>query len=47
MVGYMSLEEQVDNDFSLVCRKALLRRIGVPLRRDAVSDGLLGFEGVR
>ena len=42
MVGYMSLEEQVDKDFSLARRKALLKRIGARLRRrDAASDGLL------
>ena len=28
MVGYMSLGERVDKDFSLACRKALLGRIG-------------------
>ena len=41
MVSYMSLEEQVDKDFSLARRKALLRRIGTRLRGDAASDGLL------
>jgi hypothetical protein len=44
MVGYMSLEEQVDKDFSRARRKALLKRIGARLRgrrRDAASDGLL------
>jgi hypothetical protein len=42
MVGYMSLEEQVDKDFSLARRKALLKRIGARLRRrDAAPDGLL------
>ena len=41
MVGYM-LEERVDKDFSLACRKALLKRIGTRLRRrDGASDGLL------
>jgi hypothetical protein len=49
MVGYMSLEEQVDKDFSLARRKALLKRIGARLRRrDAASDGLLlCFDDVR
>ncbi len=47
MVGYM-LEEQVDKDFSLARSKALLRRIGARLRRDAASDGLLlCFDDVR
>ena len=42
MVGYMSLEEQVDKDFSLARRKALLGRLGARLRgRDAASGGLL------
>ena len=45
MVGYVSLEEQVDKDFSLARRKALLRRIGARLRRrDTASDGLLCFD---
>ncbi len=42
MVGYMSLEEQVDKDFAVARRKALVGRIGTRLRReDATSDGLL------
>jgi hypothetical protein len=42
MVGYMSLEEQVEKDFSLARRKALLKRLGARLRRrDNASDGLL------
>jgi hypothetical protein len=47
MVGYMSLEEQVDKDFSLARRKALLGRIGARLRTSAASDGLLCFDDVR
>jgi hypothetical protein len=47
MVGYMSLEEQVDADFSRARRKALLRRIGARLQRDTASDGLLCFDDVR
>lgn len=44
----MSLEEQVDKDFTLARRKALLRRIGARLRRNAASDGLLlCFDQVR
>src|ERR687894_729716 len=41
MVGYMSLEEQVDAGFSRARRKALLRRIGTRLQRDTAPDGLL------
>ena len=47
MVGYMSLEEQVDKDFSLARRRALLGRIGARLRRDAASNRLLCFDEVR
>jgi hypothetical protein len=47
MVGYMSLEEQVDKDFSLARRKVLLGRIRSRLRRDAASDGLLCFDDLR
>jgi hypothetical protein len=47
MVGYMSLEEQVEKDFSRARRKALLRRIGARLRRDTASDWLLCFDNVR
>ena len=48
MVGYMSLEEQVDKDFSLARRKALLKRIGARLRRrEGASDGLLCFDDLR
>ena len=47
MVGYMSLDEQVDKDFSLARRKALLRRISTRLRRDGASDGLLCFDDMR
>jgi hypothetical protein len=48
MVGYMSLEEQVDKDFSLARRKALLGRVGARLRRrENASDGLLCFDDLR
>ncbi len=43
----MSLEEQVDKDFSLARRKALLVRIGVRLRRDGASNRLLCFDDLR
>src|SRR5215208_3799144 len=41
MVGYMSLEEQVEVDFSRARRRALLRQVRIRLRRDNASDGLL------
>src|SRR5215217_904633 len=48
MVGYMSLEEQVDKDFSLARRKALLKRAGARLRRvDTATNRLLCFDDVR
>jgi hypothetical protein len=40
MFGYM-LEEQVDKDFALAHRKALLGRIGARLRRDAPGSAAL------
>lgn len=47
MVGYMSLEEQVDADFSRARRRALVRRVGTSLRRGGASDGLLCFDDLR
>jgi hypothetical protein len=47
MVGYMSLEEQVGKDFSLARRRALLRRIGSHLKRDAASNRLPCFDDLR
>jgi hypothetical protein len=47
MVGYMSLEEQVDRDFSRARRRALLRRIGARLQRDSASGALLCFDDLR
>jgi len=47
MIGYMNLEEQADKDFGLARRKAVLRRIGARLRRDALSNRLLCFDEVR
>ena len=47
MVGYMSLEVQVDVDFSRARRRALLRRIGARLRRHRGWDGLLCSDDVR
>jgi hypothetical protein len=37
MVGYMSLEEQVDADFSRARRRAFLRRVSARLRKDPTS----------
>jgi hypothetical protein len=47
MVGHTSSEEQVDADFSRARRRALLRRIGTRLRRDAASNRLLCFGDLR
>ena len=48
MVGYMSLEEQVDADFSRARRRALLRKVRIRLRSDRASDGrLLCFDDLR
>src|SRR5215203_4768803 len=44
MVGYMSLEEQVDADFSRARRRALLRQMRTRLRRDNAAEGLLCFD---
>jgi hypothetical protein len=46
MIGHLSLEEQIEADFSRARRKALLRRVRIRLRRDAASDGLLCFDEV-
>jgi hypothetical protein len=47
MVGYMSLEERVDKDFSFAPRKALLGRIDAHLRSYATSNRLLCFDDIR
>ena len=48
MVGYMSLEEQVDADFSRARRRALLRQVRTRLRRDNASEWqLLCFDDLR
>jgi len=47
MVGYMSVEEQVDKDFSSARRKALIRRIGARLRREVASGRVLCFDDLR
>ncbi len=47
MVGYMSLEEQVDADFTRARRRAFLRRLMARLRHSPASDGLPCFEDLR
>jgi hypothetical protein len=46
MVGYMSVEEQVDADFSRARRRAFLRRISARLRKGRTSNHLACFEEV-
>ena len=43
----MSLEEQVEADFSRARRRALLRQVRIRLRRDSASDGLLCFDDLK
>jgi hypothetical protein len=47
MIGHLSLEEQIEADFSRARRKALLRRVRTRLRRNAAPDRLLCFDDVR
>jgi len=47
MVGYMSLEEQVDVDFTRARRRAFLRQLMARLRNDPASNGLPCFEDLR
>jgi hypothetical protein len=47
VIGQLSLEAQVDADFSRARRKALLRRVGTRLRRDAASNRLLCVDDLR
>jgi hypothetical protein len=47
MVGYMSLEEQVDADFTRARRRAFLRRLMARLRNGPATDGLPCFEDFR
>ena len=44
MIGYMSIEEQVDVDFIRARRRAFLRRVRARLRRDAPSATMASFE---
>jgi hypothetical protein len=47
MVGYMSLEEQVDVDFTRARRRAFLRRLMARLRNGPATDELPCFEDFR
>jgi hypothetical protein len=47
MIPYMTLEAQVDSDFSRARRRSFLKRIIARLRNDLVSNQLLSFDEVR
>ena len=47
MVGYMSLEEQVDVEFTRARRRAFFRRLMARLRNGPASNELLCFEDLR
>jgi hypothetical protein len=47
MVGYMSLEEQVDVDFTRARRRAFFRRLMARMRNGPASNELLCFEDLR
>ena len=44
MIGYMSIEEQVDVDFIRARRRAFLRRVRARLRKDHPSVTMVSFE---
>jgi hypothetical protein len=44
MIGYMSIEEQVDVDFIRARRRAFLRRIRARLRKNLPSQAMTSFE---
>src|SRR3712207_1560475 len=44
MIGYISVQEQVEKDFHRARRKASLRRWKNRLRRDCANERLLSFE---
>ncbi|HSL00592.1 MAG TPA: hypothetical protein VK869_09670 [Rubrobacteraceae bacterium] len=44
MIGYVSVDEQVDADFHRARRRAVLRHWRNRLRRDPASDSLLSFD---
>jgi hypothetical protein len=47
MIGYMSLEEQVDNDFLRAHHRALFRRLAARIHRKKRESALLAFEETR
>ena len=47
MISYITLEEQVDADFTRARRKAFLRRLKARLTNDLPSSSMLSFEEVR
>jgi hypothetical protein len=47
MIRYMSIEEQVDKDFSVARRRAFFRRVMSRLRKDTISNRLLCFDKIR
>jgi hypothetical protein len=47
MIGYVSVQEQVQHDFHRARRKASLRRLRNRLRRDSAHEHLLSFEEVK
>jgi hypothetical protein len=47
MIGYMSLEEQVDKDFERARRRSLVTRLAARLRGDPGKGKLPAFEAVR
>ena len=44
MIGYITIEEQVDADFIRARRRAFLRRVRARLRKDPPSAALASFE---
>jgi len=47
MIGYMSLEEQVEKDFLRARHRAFFGRLAARIRRDKGGSGLLAFEEAR
>ncbi|HEX2728993.1 MAG TPA: hypothetical protein VHM16_04510 [Rubrobacteraceae bacterium] len=47
MIGYMSLEEQVDKDFERARRRSFMARMAARLRGDPGMGGMIPFEDSR
>jgi hypothetical protein len=47
MVGYMTLQAQLEADFSRARGRALLRKVRIRLRREKTWDGLLCFDEIK